>query len=239
MKNIGKRFCAFILCCVLGITAASAATNYSDWTKNVSGPNGIKYHGRTSITVSNGMVSSTATMVTTDSTALPAGYVKVWAELYRGNALSSYGGPVSNAANKTGATAQTGKASGNGNYHAEGTAEYTNKNGGTSTLELLPVTYSMSSRAIEPFTADEREVKTNSLNQSYGEAFVAKKMNLDLDLISAVGQNGVEGYIYSSELPHNIANYVPYDHEINVYASDGITVVDSFYISAGTPDSAE
>lgn len=125
MKNIGKRFCAFILCCVLGITAASAATNYS---------------GRPST---------------------------------------------------------------------------------------------------KPFTADELEVKTNSLNQSYGEAFVAKKMNLDLDLISAVGQNGVEGYIYSSELPHNIANYVPYDHEINVYASDGITVVDSFYISAGTPNSAE
>lgn len=45
-----------------------------------------------------------------------------------------------------------------------------------------------------------------------------------------------ELYIKVSDLPQNIPDYVPHDHEIPVYASDGVTVIDSFFISSGYTD---
>ena len=62
---------------------------------------------------------------------------------------------------------------------------------------------------------------------------VVKYLKADVDLISAVGKNGVEGYIKTSDLPHTFPDYVPYDHEIPVYENDGVTVIDSFFISSG------
>ena len=64
-------------------------------------------------------------------------------------------------------------------------------------------------------------------------------MNEDVDMISAIGKNGTEGYIKVSDLPQNIPDYVPHDHEIPVYASDGVTVIDSFFISSGYTDTHE
>lgn len=82
-------------------------------------------------------------------------------------------------------------------------------------------------------TSEQKEIHTNSAGETYGEAMVVKYLKADVDLISAVGKNGVEGYIKTSDLPHNIPDYVPYDHEIPVYENDGVTVIDSFFISSG------
>lgn len=237
-KNMIKRLVSLLLCSAICVVAADAADNwqYSKWTATVTGVSNIKYHGRTAITASKGLVRSTATILSTNTSALPAGYVKAKAELYRGPALASYGGPVSNSASSTGVTASTGQASGAGTYTAQGTTYYaTSSNRDMETLELESVDYKTLVRANggKNLTSEQKEIHTNSAGETYGEAMVVKYLKADVDLISAVGKNGVEGYIKTSDLPHNIPDYVPYDHEITVYENDGVTVIDSFFISSG------
>lgn len=136
----------------------------------------------------------------------------------------------------TGVTASTGQASGAGTYTAQGTTYYaTSSNRDMETLELESVDYKTLVRANggKNLTSEQKEIHTNSAGETYGEAMVVKYLKADVDLISAVGKNGVEGYIKTSDLPHNIPDYVPYDHEIPVYENDGVTVIDSFFISSG------
>lgn len=106
------------------------------------------------------------------------------------------------------------------------------------TSELESVDYYMAVRANGgvDLSTEEKQIHTNAAGETYGEALVVKYLNEDVDMISAIGKNGTEGYIKVSDLPQNIPDYVPHDHEIPVYASDGVTVIDSFFISSGYTD---
>lgn len=138
----------------------------------------------------------------------------------------------------TGITATTGGASGKGTYTAHGTTWYKGSDGEMKTLELESVDYYMAVRANGgvDLSTEEKQIHTNAAGETYGEALVVKYLNEDVDMISAIGKNGTEGYIKVSDLPQNIPDYVPHDHEIPVYASDGVTVIDSFFISSGYTD---
>ena len=138
----------------------------------------------------------------------------------------------------TGITATTGGASGKGTYTAHGTTWYKGSDGEMKTLELESVDYYMAVRANGgvDLSTEEKQIHTNAAGETYGEALVVKYLNEDVDMISAIGKNGTEGYIKVSDLPQNIPDYVPHDHEIPVYASDGVTVIDSFFISSGYAD---
>lgn len=143
-----------------------------------------------------------------------------------------------NGALSTGITATTGGASGKGTYTAHGTTWYKESDGEMKTLELESVDYYMAVRANGgvDLSTEEKQIHTNAAGETYGEALVVKYLNEDVDMISAIGKNGTEGYIKVSDLPQNIPDYVPHDHEIPVYASDGVTVIDSFFISSGYTD---
>lgn len=132
----------------------------------------------------------------------------------------------------------TGGASGKGTYTAHGTTWYKGSDGEMKTLELESVDYYMAVRANGgvDLSTEEKQIHTNAAGETYGEALVVKYLNEDVDMISAIGKNGTEGYIKVSDLPQNIPDYVPHDHEIPVYASDGVTVIDSFFISSGYTD---
>lgn len=129
-------------------------------------------------------------------------------------------------------------ASGKGTYTAHGTTWYKGSDGEMKTLELESVDYYMAVRANGgvDLSTEEKQIHTNAAGETYGEALVVKYLNEDVDMISAIGKNGTEGYIKVSDLPQNIPDYVPHDHEIPVYASDGVTVIDSFFISSGYTD---
>lgn len=152
--------------------------------------------------------------------------------------LAAFSGPVANGALSTGITATTGGASGKGTYTAHGTTWYKGSDGEMKTLELESVDYYMAVRANGgvDLSTEEKQIHTNAAGETYGEALVVKYLNEDVDMISAIGKNGTEGYIKVSDLPQNIPDYVPHDHEIPVYASDGVTVIDSFFISSGYTD---
>lgn len=145
---------------------------------------------------------------------------------------------ASGSFNMTGITATTGGASGKGTYTAHGTTWYKGSDGEMKTLELESVDYYMAVRANGgvDLSTEEKQIHTNAAGETYGEALVVKYLNEDVDMISAIGKNGTEGYIKVSDLPQNIPDYVPHDHEIPVYASDGVTVIDSFFISSGYTD---
>lgn len=125
-----------------------------------------------------------------------------------------------------------------GTYTAHGTTWYKGSDGEMKTLELESVDYYMAVRANGgvDLSTEEKQIHTNAAGETYGEALVVKYLNEDVDMISAIGKNGTEGYIKVSDLPQNIPDYVPHDHEIPVYASDGVTVIDSFFISSGYTD---
>lgn len=129
------------------------------------------------------------------------------------------------------------RASGSFNT-AHGTTWYKGSDGEMKTLELESVDYYMAVRANGgvDLSTEEKQIHTNAAGETYGEALVVKYLNEDVDMISAIGKNGTEGYIKVSDLPQNIPDYVPHDHEIPVYASDGVTVIDSFFISSGYTD---
>lgn len=116
--------------------------------------------------------------------------------------------------------------------------KYQGSDGEMKTLELESVDYYMAVRANGgvDLSTEEKQIHTNAAGETYGEALVVKYLNEDVDMISAIGKNGTEGYIKVSDLPQNIPDYVPHDHEIPVYASDGVTVIDSFFISSGYTD---
>lgn len=115
---------------------------------------------------------------------------------------------------------------------------FEHRDGEMKTLELESVDYYMAVRANGgvDLSTEEKQIHTNAAGETYGEALVVKYLNEDVDMISAIGKNGTEGYIKVSDLPQNIPDYVPHDHEIPVYASDGVTVIDSFFISSGYTD---
>lgn len=129
-------------------------------------------------------------------------------------------------------------STGKGTYTAHGTTWYKGSDGEMKTLELESVDYYMAVRANGgvDLSTEEKQIHTNAAGETYGEALVVKYLNEDVDMISAIGKNGTEGYIKVSDLPQNIPDYVPHDHEIPVYASDGVTVIDSFFISSGYTD---
>lgn len=74
------------------------------------------------------------------------------------------------------------------------------------------------------FSSEKMRIRTNENGDTYGSGLFTDAARLDVDLISAVGKNGVEGYIWRSSLPLYDPNYVP--KELPVYESDGVTVVD-------------
>lgn len=123
-------------------------------------------------------------------------------------------------------------------WTSHGTTWYKGSDGEMKTLELESVDYYMAVRANGgvDLSTEEKQIHTNAAGETYGEALVVKYLNEDVDMISAIGKNGTEGYIKVSDLPQNIPDYVPHDHEIPVYASDGVTVIDSFFISSGYTD---
>jgi len=77
------------------------------------------------------------------------------------------------------------------------------------------------------FSSEEMKIRTNENGDTYGGAYFVKHAKLDVDLISAIGRNGAEGYILRSSLPwgNDLGDCVPPD-ENPVYASDGVTLLD-------------
>ena len=93
---------------------------------------------------------------------------------------------------------------------------------------------------IMAFAAEEPEIETyavNSNGETYGNNLQAQSIGVESDLILAVGDNGVTGYVRSSDLNEDVST--PEDallhtessgRYIPLYESDGETVIGQFYV---------
>lgn len=78
---------------------------------------------------------------------------------------------------------------------------------------------------------------TNARGETYGKS--PRNGDPGPDLVLAENAEGVVGYIRESECGganslEEAVNYVPQDRYVNMYLSDGETVVGQFFISAGS-----
>lgn len=85
-------------------------------------------------------------------------------------------------------------------------------------------------------TQDKDAIFVNENGYTMGNATTEDSSEIrDLDFYSAIGVNGKKGYIRASEMngPKTLDEAATYDDsskDIPVYASDGVTVIDTFHI---------
>lgn len=80
------------------------------------------------------------------------------------------------------------------------------------------------------------EVQVNDNGEIYGSEYFLNQIGVQPDLISAVGENGLSGYVKESDLnqefhtPEELLAFEENDemHTIPLYLSDGETVIGSF-----------
>ena len=83
------------------------------------------------------------------------------------------------------------------------------------------------------------DYEINSSGETFGPSY--KDINkVPPDLVLVENSEGVVGYIRESEIagasvatPEEAADFTPNDHYINIYLSDGVTIVGKFFVSSG------
>lgn len=86
------------------------------------------------------------------------------------------------------------------------------------------------------------EVTTNENGEIYGSELYLDSIGVKADLIYAIGENGVEGYVKAIDLegpavetPEEAVQQIRENREIPLYASDGVSVIGRFVIQNNTP----
>lgn len=117
-------------------------------------------------------------------------------------------------------------------------------------LLAVSLLFSLSATAFADGCGEHAPFDVNENGESYGNYFQAMEAGVDPDLIAAQGVDGTRGYVRASDLeepmPETPEAALALQAErrasgytgryINLYASDGLTVIGSFFISM--PDSA-
>ena len=118
-------------------------------------------------------------------------------------------------------------------YYSKGQVQLYNGNGYTTyTCNSTPYISVSNSRSTS--------VPVNCNGETYGSEVFLNQMGIEPDLIKALGENGVIGYVKADDLdnspvicPEDISEYLSNLSEhrtIPLYAEDGITVIGSFVI---------
>ena len=112
-----------------------------------------------------------------------------------------------------------------------------------SILLVLMLTTLCAISACAMDTAQGQQYSTNSNGETYGDNLQARQLGYEADLIAAIGENGVEGYVRNAELyadcvsnPMEAVNSLPEVRYIPLYMEDGTTVIGQFKIGS---DAAE
>lgn len=127
------------------------------------------------------------------------------------------------------ASVDFGLVDGNGKFH------YLTVNNGTfdKTIEVPYTPYVSLTRTVNQ---TDHIVSYNANGESYGTDEAGAIAQIDLDLIRAVGTNGEQGYIRSSdypELPKHLGDPLPSEQDLPLYTSDGITVIGVYHYGGG------
>jgi len=185
------------------------------------------YHFRSTISHISGGVN-TATEINCDS-PVPEGYMVAIARLFnkRGQMLNNT--RRRNAQNCTTVSTDFNFYTSEDCY-SKGKVELYNGNGYTPH-------YCSQTPTITPYAV--KEVQVNENGEIYGSDYFLSQIGVQPDLISAVGENGADGYVKRTDLepyfntPEELADFDQNDalHIIPLYLSDGETIIGSFVMN--------
>lgn len=186
----------------------------------------------------SGSVSFSTIAFSTQTT--PANYVGAYSRLYSSNGSLVKSTSWSYAATSlvTGSmftTSDTSKC-----YYSKGKVGFYNGNG-YSTYDCY------SSPTVSPYSINGEtiEIQKNSSGQIYGSEYFLNQIGIEPDLIAAIGNNGVAGYVRSNDINDEGAvdlvdaysyNNTVCDRTIPLYDSNGEQKIDSFTIVPGNND---
>ncbi|SCG82234.1 hypothetical protein DW1_0625 [Proteiniborus sp. DW1] len=230
-----KMVIAFIIGCFLlaaiNVYAATSPSPYQYATVF-----GYEYKYRSSVSSDSESAWSGTFILLTEGNAT-AGYFGANARLYdsSGTLLKSSGWYY-NDEELAGLSNLTDSYYGKGTFYGKGQVRMYNGDGyNTYTTYSTPYTQVMSINETITYSV-------NSNGQIYGSEYFLNIMGVEPDLIQAQGQSGVLGYIKAEDIGDDYVpsspsaaidyqNSLPNERVIPLYASDGITVIDTFVVS--------
>lgn len=234
-----KRVTASLLaiCLIFSCFSISAfATVATGTTKNVT-VNGYSYTYFSR--VENMSTQLNAFGIINSNVTVPTGYMAIEPRLYEATSsrLVEAGAWYYNQSPIAGMAIGNTSTTASGTFYAHSRMLFYNGNSYDAyTSYASPRVQRSSSRNIS-----KESFEVNEMGLTYGSDMYSTSIEDSPDLISAIGVNGIEGYIYAKDLNpklNTLAEVLDYidsgvqDYTVLVYDEDGITVVDTFEVKA-------
>lgn len=196
---------------------------------------GYTYCYSCGIQIENGVMQAFATVKSPTQVNYPTGYYGIKVRMYNdsGTIIINDDWFYNPESNISGRTIYSNTISASGTYYSKAQMRFYNGNGyDTYNCNASPYMQRSVDVPIEKY-------KINENGQTYGSDFYAESIEEMPDLVRVLGINGMEGYVYGTELqwePESLdevlenintgngSRYIP------VYLEDGVTIIDSFVI---------
>jgi hypothetical protein len=207
---------------------------------------GYTYKARASVNTDGSSAWSYTDMATTNGNNAPAGYMGAKARVFDQN------GGVKKASDMTYTSQSNYMVSvGTGRYdiqggtfYGKGLVDLYNGNGYTQYETYQSPSQNNSSSSIVALIESLPDYKFNKNGQTYGSSMLASTKGYEPDLISAIGEDGTEGYVYAIDLNGTIPK-TPEEaikltaqradsRMISLYKNDGKTIIGTFKIETVT-----
>ena len=224
-----------VLVCSLTVTAFSV-----NWVEYLSGTQSVTVYGKTytyysqALAFTDGISFGTQVEV---ASSTPAGYIGMKARLYNaaGTLVRSCDWHYTQSPTPVIAGLLTGYDCTSGYYYSKGQVKFYNGNGyNTYTCYATPYLSPLNSK-------NSSAVSINDNGEIYGSEYWLNQIGIEPDLIEAMGENGVEGYIRKEDLEYDaiktleqvlqVTELAKQNRIIPLFAKDGMTVIGAFVVT--------
>lgn len=234
MKTVFKRILAGVVLAAMCVFSASAVTG----TVFQRTYNGISYNVLSHVNINSTRGAYPGASVTSQhGGTVPKGYVMANAVLYNsdGDRLLESGW-FPNTANTLTVVPENKYNKAYSTYRGHAEVAFYDANHGDYDYFRNEVPYTPYVSLTRTVNQTDHIVLYNANGESYGTDEAGAIAQIDLDLIRAVGTNGEQGYIRSSdypELPKHLGDPLPSEQDLPLYTSDGITVIGVYHYGGG------
>ncbi|MCM1171088.1 MAG: hypothetical protein NC393_03065 [Clostridium sp.] len=227
---------------IISYGADPAISNYS-----YASLNGYNYKYWSVLYVKDGKATAGTSISSRDGRSIPTGYMGVQARIFKDGSLNRYTDWKYNTTATTNCYVMTlALATNSGSvYYSQGNVRIYNGSGETTYVcnaspRLHGSAYSLTTNVDEIITR-------NSKGEIYGQEPLLEAYGIHPDLIAAIGDNEIHGYVYAEDLegfvPNTPEEAIAYQNShrgisriINVYDCEGEIVLDTFTIDNSDVD---
>ncbi|MDE6025792.1 MAG: hypothetical protein K2G45_10110 [Lachnospiraceae bacterium] len=222
---------------IISYGADPAEGNYS-----YASLNGYNYKFRSVLVVKDGKATASTNISSRDGRSIPTGYMGVQARIFKDGILNRYSDWKYNTTATTNCYVMTLALATNSSsvYYSWGYVRIYNGTGENTYLCNASPRLHGSAYSLSKTNADEI-VTRNSKGEIYGQEPLLEAYGIQPDLIAAIGDNEIHGYVYAEDLegfvPNTPEEAIAYQNShhgisrvINVYDCEGEIVLDTFTI---------